>query len=372
MRVATSIDAFTADELDALGDCLYGKGYLTFVEAEQGARSRPYYFYERDEAGLAAFTSGYVYLSHIPLTFRLEEFLPADVTASLSRLPGRSLVLNTPIRLRSRVFARDPAGQVELLEAIVDWAREQGLAAVVLSFVLGSDEMLRRSLAEAGFASAFYEGDFYLPLDAADMGEFLRGLDPGPRKQFRNDINRLRRSDVRIELLTHPSRLAAELADHYESLMGKYGQSGYELNEESFRRFERVPEGKLVVALAGSEILGFAISIAGHGVFHLLRYGRRGDAGEWARVYSNLVYVESVAQAIALGCRRVHFGKASHRTKTLRGCLYEEGLAYARFVDEREHEQLTAAFARIDPVNREQFDRLVRGLEPAPVEGAPA
>jgi hypothetical protein len=364
MRVDTTIAEFAAGELDSLGDCLYSKGFLTFVEEEQRTRAQAYYFSERDDSGLAAFTSGYVYRSHIPLTFRLEEFLPPGVAAAIPRLPNRYLVLNTPIRLRSRVFARNRLGQRALLEAIVDWAREQDLAAVVLSFVLGSDDTLRRSLDEAGFAPAFYEGDFYLPVAAGDMDGFLRSLAPGPRKQFRNDLNRLRRSDVRIEELVNPSLHAEVLADHYGALMGKYGQSGYELDEESFRRFERVPERKLVIARTGREILGFAMSVVGHGVFHLLRYGRRGDAGEWARIYSNLVYSESVSQAIGLGCRRVHFGKASHRTKTLRGCLYEEGIAFARCIDERDHELLTSAFARIGPANRERFDCLVRGLEP--------
>lgn len=364
MRVATSTAAFRADELDGLGDCLFGKGFLTFVEEEQCTRAQVFYFYERDANGLAAFTPGYVYQAPIPLTFRLEEFLPPDAAATMPRLPGRCLVLNTAIRLRSRVFARDQPAQAALIDAVFEWARHNGLAAVVFPFVLGSDATLRRSLEENGFASAFYEGDFYLPIETGDFEGFLDQLPPGPRKQFRNDVNRLRRSDIRIEELASPSHHAEELAGHYLSLMEKYGQSGHELDEESFRRFERVPERKLVVARQGGELLGFAMSIYGHGVFHLLRYGRSGDAGEWARVYSNLVYVESVRQAIALGCRRVHFGKASHRTKTLRGCVYEEGIAYARCADRRDQALLGSAFQLIDGENRERFACLVRGEEP--------
>lgn len=364
MRVATTTAAFDDAELGALGDCLFGKGFLTFVEEEQRTRAQVFYFYERDADGLAAFAPGYVYGAPIPLTFRLEDFLPPEVAEMMPRLAGRYLVLNTAIRLRSRVFARDASAQVALIHSIFEWARAQGLVAVVFSFVLGSDVALGRSLRAAGFASAFYEGDFYLPTEAGDLESFLAGLPPGPRKQFRNDINRLRRSDITIEELGSPSRSAELLAGHYLALMDKYGQSGHELDTESFRRFERVPERKLVVARAGGEVLGFAMSIQGHGVFHLLRYGRRGNDGEWARVYSNLVYVESVRQAIALGCRRVHFGKASHRTKTLRGCLYEEGITYARCVDERDQELVARAFAQLDVENRERFACLVRGQEP--------
>jgi Acetyltransferase (GNAT) domain len=365
MRVATTVAEFTEDELDALGDCLFGKGYLTFVEEEQRGRADVYYFSERDERGLAAFTQGYVYRAPVPLTFRLEDFLPPEVAAAIPRLAGRCLVLNTPIRLRSRVFARDATGQVALIEGIVDWARAEGLTAVAFPFVLGTDVALRASLEEAGFAGAFYEGDFYLPVEGAGMEEFLRTLEPGPRKQFRNDINRLRRSEFGIEELADPAANARVLAECYEAILGKYGQTGYELNAESFRRFARVPGRKLVVARTGGELVGFAMSIYGHGVFHLLRYGRKGDAGEWARVYSNLVYTESVNQALRLGCRRVHFGKASHRTKTLRGCRHEEGIAYARCVDERDQALLGSAFRQIDPENRERFDCLIRGRVPA-------
>jgi hypothetical protein len=367
IRVATTISEFDAEELDSLGDCLFGRGYLAFIEEEQRTRARAYYFYERDEAGLAAFAPGYVYRSYIPLTFRLEDFLPPDVAAAIPRLSGRYLVLNTAIRLRSQAFARDAAGQAALVRGIVDWARAEGLAAVVFGFVFGSDAALRRTLEDAGFAGAFYEADFYLPVEASDMEGFLRALAPGPRKQFRNDINRLQRSGIAIEELVHPSLHAELLAAQYRSLMEKYAQREHELTEDSFRRFELVPERKLMVARLGGDVLGFAMSIFGHGVFQLLRYGRRPGSGEWGRAYSNLVYVESVRQAIQLGCRRVHFGKASHRTKTLRGCLYEDGIAYARCLDERDHALLSGAFERVDPVNRSRCESLVRGLEPAPV-----
>jgi predicted N-acyltransferase len=360
MEVSTSIADFTAAELDDLGDVLFGRPFLSFVEAEHAGRAEPHYFHLRDENGLLAFAPGYIYRKPVPFTFRLEDFVTAG---ALLNPDSRYLVLYAPIRLRSRVFARTGEPRRTFLRAVTGWAAEQGLTAVVLPFVLGSDTDLREDLSASGFHSAFYEGDFFLPVRGGDLDDFLPTLGAGPRKQFRNDINRLRRSDTTVGEIDDLGPLADDLAAQHNALMDRYHRPEPEFDATSFRRFGAlVPNRKVVIAREQGEAVGFAISAYGHQVFHLLRYGRRPDADDHARIYSNLVYVESVRMALATGCRRVHFGKASHRAKVLRGCHFEEGIVYALMIDEARDRSLAELFPRLDRNNREVFDQKCRGL----------
>jgi predicted N-acyltransferase len=355
MRVATSVHELDRQELFDHGDCLFDQDFLSFVEEEHGGRAGTFYFHDRDTQGLSAFTPGYVYDSPIPFTFRMEDFLAGSSAGDIFRRHPRYLVINTPIRLRSRVLARDPAALKSLLSEIVEWAREQRMSAVVLSFVLGSDELLRNSLDDLGFASSFYEGDFYLPTEATDFDEFLRHLPAEPRKQFHNDINRLARSGLEIEELADVAGHADELARLHHILLSRYGRPD-EFTPVSFARFERLVDNSRIVVTRGADgISGFAMSCHGHDVCHLLRYGKRENVDRRARVYGNLVFAESVRHAVALGCRRVHFGKASHRAKTLRGCRYEEGIVYALCMDAAHQVELAACFVRLDKANRQRF-----------------
>jgi predicted N-acyltransferase len=270
------------------------------------------------------------------------------------------------MRLRSRVLATSQAAGSRVVREILSWAKAEGLAAVVFPFVLGSDEPLRETLQEAGFASAFYEGDFYLPIAGGDLEGFLRTLTPSARKRFRNDMNRFRRSGLTLETPAGIAEHAETLAEQHRQLMEKYRRRGPELTEESFRRFERlVPDRTFAVARDGAQVVGFALGMYGHGVLHVLRYARDPAADDDARLYGNLVFAEPVRQALALGCTRVHFGKASHLAKAQRGCLYEEGIVFARCTDESEQPVLEAVFQELDAANRERFARLIAPPTPA-------
>jgi predicted N-acyltransferase len=270
------------------------------------------------------------------------------------------------MRLRSRVLATSHAARSRLVDEILSWAKAEGLAAVVFPFVLGSDEPLRESLQEAGFASAFYEGDFYLPVAGGDLEGFLGTLAPSARKRFRNDMNRFRRSGLALETPAGIAEHAEALAEQHRQLMEKYRRPGPELTEESFRRFERlVPDRTFTVTRDGARVVGFALGMFGHGVLHVLRYARDPSADDDARLYGNLVFAEPVRQALALGCTRVHFGKASHLAKVQRGCRFEEGIVFARCTDESEQPVLEAAFREVDAANRERFARLIAPPTPA-------
>ncbi|MEV0274583.1 GNAT family N-acetyltransferase [Hamadaea sp. NPDC050747] len=351
MKVTETVRDFSQEELESLGDCLYSAGFLTFVEASHGARARTVYFYERDADGLSAFTVGYVYQSPIPLTFRLDEFL--GPTASPV---GPHLVVNVPLRLRSRIFGRDAESRARMSEQIVDWARAEGLTAVVYSFVLGSDRPTRDALIESGFASAFYEGDFFLPIAGSTMEEFLASLPPGPRKHFRKDANRLARSGIQIEDVADYDEYAERLAELHAHLMTKYRRGEPEFTPESFQAFRRlVGPQRMMLARRNDSIVGFAAAVLGHGVMHMLRYGRDPQVEEWTRLYGNLVYVESVRRAAAAGCERVHFGKGSHWAKVQRGCLFEEGHVYLRALDPATQQRMADELVHVDERNRALF-----------------
>jgi predicted N-acyltransferase len=270
------------------------------------------------------------------------------------------------MRLRSSVLATSHAARSRLVGEIFSWARAEGLAAVVFPFVLGSDEPLRETLQDAGFASAFYEGDFYLPITGGDLEGFLRTLAPSARKRFRNDMNRFRRSGLALETPGGIAEHAETLAEQHRRLMEKYRRPGPELTEESFRRFERlVPDHTFAVARDGERVVGFSLGMFGHDVLHLLRYARDPAADDDARLYGNLVFAESVRQALALGCTRVHFGKASHLAKAQRGCRYEEGIVFARCTNDSDQAVLEAVFQELDAANRERFARLIAPPTPA-------
>ncbi|QEV20791.1 hypothetical protein [Streptomyces alboniger] len=367
MRVTESIEDFSEQELDEIAaDCLFGKQYLSFVEEEHGSRARVLYFSTRDSSGkLTGFTTGHVYRESIPLTFHLDDFAGAGTAGTFARWTSH-LVVGVPVRLRSRVFATRPSAIADFLEEIVEWAGQAGLEAVVLPFVLGSDKNLCESLTEAGFASAFYEGDFYLPVSGGDIDEFLTaGLPRGPRKRFRNDINHFELSGLEAVDIAELGPDAAVLADQHRALMERYGRPAVEFTRESFERFERqVRDRSFIGVRSGRDLIGYSMSMYGHGTLHVLRYGRDDDVSDDSRIYINVGYVEPLKRAIELGCERVHFGKSAHRVKTLRGCQYEDGLVYARFLDKGVHGELAETFSRLDPANRERFHALVDGTPP--------
>ncbi|MFG2263766.1 hypothetical protein [Streptomyces sp. NPDC048720] len=363
MQVSESIADFSEAELDRLGDCLFGKPFLAFVEEEHRGRARALYFHERDSDGtLTAFAPAYVYHRHIPLTFRLGEFTGEP---ALTERTSAHLTVGVPIRLRSRVHAGGPEALRVFIEEITQWAGANGLDAVVLPFVLGSDDGLREALEPAGFASAFYDGDFYLPVAGDDIDAFLSSLPRGPRKRFRNDMNHFLRSGIDLVRLEEPGELAAVMADQHRALMDKYRRPEVEFTEESFRRFGRlVPSATWCGAESPDGLAGYSMGFHGHGVLNVLRYGNSGASQDDARVYINVGYVEPVRVAIELGLQRVHFGKAAHHIKVLRGCLHEEGHVYAKFLHRDTHDAVTRAFARLDPANRARFASLSKGEQP--------
>ncbi|OIK07777.1 hypothetical protein [Streptomyces monashensis] len=370
MRVTESIADFSPEELDELtADCLFGKQYLSFVEEEHGSRARVLYFYERDCADgnrLTAFAPAYVYREPIPLTFRLGDFAGGGDAGPFGRWASH-LALGVPVRLRSRVFTQDPTATRDFLEQITEWAGQTGLAAVVLPFVLGSDAALRAGLAAAGFASAFYEGDFYLDVSGGDIEEFLTSaLARGPRKRFKNDINHFLSSGLTVCDIAELGPDATVLADQHRALMERYNRPAVEFTQESFERFERlVADRRFIGVRSGDDLIGYSMSLYGHGTMHVLRYGRNDEVQDDSRIYINVGYVEPIKRAIELGCGRVHWGKSAHRVKTLRGCRHEDGIVYARFLDKRVHRDLSDVFSRLDVANRERFQALTSGAEPS-------
>lgn len=362
MKIATTILDFANEELSEFSDCLFSRQFLSFVEQEHYGRARPYYFHEREQTGLSAFAAAYVYEEAIPFTFRMEDFLLAQPTAHLFGPGHPYLVVNVPIRLRSRILSHgNDAAIGVMLDEILAWAGNENLFGVVFPFVLGSDVVLRHALESRGFAGAFYEGDFYLPIDGLDFEGFLGSLPSEPRKQLRNDMNRMARSDIEITRLSQVAEHAEELAELHHTLLERYGRPD-EFRATSFANFAKsVSDHRIFVARSDQVLAGFSMSFYGHGVYHLLRYGKRDDADADARLYGNLVFVESIRQALGLGCSRVHFGKASHRAKSLRGCHYEEGIVYALYLNDHGQDALAANFSILDEANRSAFQAKCRG-----------
>lgn len=360
MRIATTIDDFDDKELDTLtADCLFGSQFLAFVEREHRGRADIRYFYQERDGRLEAFAPAYVYREAIPLTFRLGDFVGGPAAPAGGR---GHLVVGVPIRLRSRIFGAAGDSVGDLLQGIVEWARHAGLSAVVLPFVLGSDETLRARLREAGFASAFYEGDFYLPIRGTTMDEFLQSLPRGARRHFRNDMHHFERSGLGLAPVDDVAAYADTFAGLHKSLMDRYGRPAVEFTGASFTRFgEHVQDRHVLVTTAGAHVVGFSMSVFGASVMHVLRYGRDDTSTGDARIYANLGYVEPVRWAVAQGLDRVHFGKAAHRAKTLRGCRHEEGIVYALCFDAGERAATEAAFERLDETNRARFAALCGG-----------
>ena len=363
MRIATTIDEFDPAELDALtGDCLFSSQFLSFVEAEHAGRADIRYFYQERDGRLAAFAPAYIYRQDIPLTFRLGDFVGTAASRPGVRAAGSHLVVGVPFRLRSRIFATGDDAIGDLVRGIVAWARDEGLGAVVFPFVLGSDAALGGHLRDGNFASAFYEGDFYLPIAGTTMEEFLQSIPRGPRKRFVNDMNHFEHSGVDLRPVTAVEPYADTLAALHKALMDRYNRPAVEFTRESFLRFDqRIRDRHVLLGTAGGRVVGFSLSIHGNGVMHVLRYGRDDTAEGDPRIYANLGYVEPVRWAVAQGLDRVHFGKAAHRAKTLRGCRYEEGIVYALCLDRDDQAEVEVAFKQLDTANRERFAALCAG-----------
>jgi predicted N-acyltransferase len=362
--LATTIADLDPAELGRFGEALYDTSFLGFVEDEHRGRAEARYFFINDGPRLSSFAVGYVYTGPaIPFTFRFEEFLGGDFSRDLLGKAPRYLVVGAPIRLRSRVLAESQTAQATLVEAIVAHAHNDALDGVVFSFVHASDRWLVQTLRSAGFVSAFYEGDFYLPVDGAEtLEEFLTQLPRNPRTQLRRDFNHFRRSGLTVAVTTDLTSRADTLATQHRALMDAYHREP-ELNEASFARFEQhVSKRRLTLACDGSgDSVAYVLSTFSDDDFEVLRFGRRADLDVRDGVYGTLVFTESVRQAIALGCSRIHVGKASQHAKTLRGCSYEEGIVFARWLSPGPHAQMSAALTTLDATNRARFARMCLG-----------
>ena len=114
--------------------------------------------------------------------------------------------------------------------------------------------------------------------------------------------------------------------------MEKYGHSNVEMTEESFINFYRyIKNIDGFYAEENNNILGFVINFYEDEVYHVFRCSQDYNLTENRLVYFYLVYNETIRRAIQLGCKKIDYGFAAHKTKLLRGCKYEKAYIYFKF-----------------------------------------
>ena len=357
--IFSSVKQLRKTDLLRFNNCLFYKDFFEFVEKTHQNLVTPYYFTRFKEKRLMAFSPGFIQKKKIPVTFDLDEYLGDD--AKLKKLVPveKVLLMHTPFRLRSEILGDEREHKSELLRHIDQVAFQNECDAVVFPFVLEHNKTLHEALAGAGYIRSFYEADFYLKTDFDTYDDFLSSLDGKVRKQYLNDKNRLKKHNVSIDRVSDVSAFKEIFYEMHKSLMKKYHHKSLEFKRDSFEEFTSTIENSICfIAHKDGKMLGYSLSIHDTDTLYCLRCCQSHEM-ENARVYFNLLFETSVKKAIELGCKSIGFGKESHRTKMLRGCSYDKGFVYVRFLDSAKHALFSSRVNSLDRIKKDKFKRKI-------------
>ncbi|MDA2813547.1 GNAT family N-acetyltransferase [Nocardiopsis sp. RSe5-2] len=225
-------------------------------------------------------------------------------------------------------YATFPIGRgdaAEGLAAVVEWARERGLAAVALPYT-EADSPLDRAARALGAREFDLGGDAYLDVPEDGFDGYLAALPSKRRTAVRAERRALRGHGVRVRVTERPdAALLDRMAGLRTANRRKYGLPADHRAE--LKRLETVAaalEGRtdLVVLDAedGGPPIGFTLFVRDGDVWHALYTGADEDDPRAVGAYFESTYYTPVERAREAGVRRISYGLGADEAKRLRGC----------------------------------------------------
>ena len=231
-------------------------------------------------------------------------YLPKLVLAvPLAAVPGR------------RVLVRpgDEAHAKELLDHVVEWAREQRVSSVHIHF---ADPPLVPRLEARGFVRRLSVQYVWENAGYASYDDFLLRFTARRRKQLKREARRVFDGGIEIRTLRGARHVDPELAHRlYSATVARYGQGPAPMPLDFFRRLVAAfPETvEFISARKGGEVVAGALNLtAGDRLYG--RYWGSEDGHPFLHFAACLYH--PVAECIALGRSRYHPGAGGEHKLT--------------------------------------------------------
>jgi uncharacterized protein len=244
---------------------------------------------------------------------------------------GLSKLLTSP-----REPERRPERVAAMLAAAEGLARDQGARSMASLYVAAEDEVLRHSLAAAGFCSVPSHDNHVLEVDWPDFDGYLARFDGHRRREIRRERRRLEEAGVRISAGPLAPKEVPALSGLEANLVRRHGspRSREQLHETLGSIAERLEDSSLLLtARQEGRLMGFSLFLAWRDELYARHVGFDYDFQGKLPLYFALLFYEVAALAPARGVRRIHYGVASGEAKRSRGCRTVPEVAYVRALD---------------------------------------
>ncbi|WP_447006270.1 GNAT family N-acetyltransferase [Saccharothrix isguenensis] len=220
--------------------------------------------------------------------------------------------------------ATDPDGLAEYADALVEWAKAEGVRSVAVLYLTPPADPLVAALAGAGFKTAAMGERCDMPVTWSDFDGYLRSL----RKKYRDEVKReINRMEER-SLTTAVRALEAdepELLDLRCRLIEKYDGSVNRADQaaifDMIRRYV-VPEDITVFTVSdGDDLISFSLFIQDGPEWTVMLTGTAYGKPNADYGYFSCMFYQPAAMAPAKGITQVSYGYGTLDAKRRRGCL---------------------------------------------------
>jgi predicted N-acyltransferase len=241
-----------------------------------------------------------------------------------------AVVVASPLSLRGGILCASPATEAarRAREMII-----KGLQALAESegcplYFYGVDQAqtaLREALTEASFQQLFLFDDNVIEVRGSALEDYLGQFKSDARRLLKKEMAQARAAGVRFERVSQWGEMGAWWERFYEVTYSQYGQEHFRHPAQFWADLARhvSPQAQAVVALQGSEPIGFSLLLYKQEELWFWRVGRAETGATETPLYFNLAFYEPMRRAYELGARRFWLGPGGYETKRRRGARRE-------------------------------------------------
>lgn len=257
----------------------------------------------------------------LPLT---DESIEARAKIRQEAPPTTNWFPNLVVSLPSAecVLVGDESKALALAAGIVDWAREQSLAAVTVPYLRRRDTALNAALDDLGFTRSAGTFTSELQLPGSNFDDYLASFTKHRRQSIRHEMRVVAEAGVEIRKRTL-SECIDQLVELRLSLKRKYGRTPNEPKER--KTFEDLmsnfsdDELHVLTAEAGTATIGFGLDLIYNDVWHGIVSGTDYDDPRSNFVSFELDFYSPIRRAYEIGIKEFQLGLASWEAKHHRG-----------------------------------------------------
>jgi predicted N-acyltransferase len=372
IEILDSISGIDSAEWDRVAghDVLYSHDWLSLIESCPAEPVQFLYLLVRDKGKVVAAAACQIRLEHESASLDKAFYGGA---AEVARRTGFRV---TPAIVAGSRFGFSPpfifdqslsAPQIE--EAGQALIRE----IVKRAELLNASVMLRNtkpgtfvdSLSSEGFIATPDVPTTYIDIKWNGFDDFRRDLKkihPATEKAIRNQSNRARRDAIKVERITDPEMVSADLFEVIDSHYKRLNGISLPFNDSFLREAVRYlgDRADLTVVRDGSTVLGVHFAMRAHGVSHALHVGTSGERARATDTYY-LLLNHVMNRAIQSRDRRLYLGRLLYDVKIRRGCSIEDSFIWIRGRSKLQR----AGLKCVVPLRSMRIKRMIRAIEPA-------